>query len=131
MSNFTRLLDEIAAYATAAGYSFQGDELIKAEPPAPKQPKQPKRDMSRLMKSIDDAGAGCRKLNAANAKKKAKAAADLKAREDAVIAKRNHDRAAVSNVLAKALELNRLGKITVSEVARIEISANETLRRIG
>ena len=131
MSNFTLLLDEISAYAAATGWSFQGDELIKAEPPATLAPKPPKRDMGQLMKSTEDAGAGCRKLNAELQKKKAKAAADQKASEDAVIEKRNHDRAAVSNILAKALELNRLGKITASEVARIEISANETLRRIG
>ena len=94
-------------------------------------PNPPKPKIGDLLKALNDLGVQRQKVQADIKKKRDKIAAEQKAREDAVIAARNSARSAVSNVLAKALELNRLGKLTAPEVARIEIAANESLRRIG
>ena len=146
MSNFSLLLDELYRHHVQRDIDEPGwqetapqrvrdreaAEMRKAQTPAFQVETKPaKPSIDDLIKAITASGDVIRKLNAETAKRKAKDAADQKAREDAMIADRNARRAGVSNVLAKALELNRLGEISATDVARIEISAHETLRRIG
>ena len=137
-SNFSLLLDELEIYAAENGWSFEGDEIRKAETPSQKSLDDAAEAQAQNDREVSDmvarsaALAKERKQKAADAKaeKIRIAAAKKKAAQDEIDA-RNNARANVSNVLAKALELNRLGRITAAEVARIEITANDVLARIG
>ena len=129
-SNFSRLLDELAEL------SKERDKELLQKYLDEEAARQRKKAAAKATadKEVSDMVANSAKLSkerAAEAKaKKQKLADDAKKAAESEIAARNAARANVSNVLAKALELNRLGKITAVDVARIEISANEALARI-
>ncbi len=102
--------------------------LAKSLPP-PAKP-APKHSFADLCKSINELGMEFYKSHQRKLKAKAdKAAAILKMETDKIAA-RNATRNTVSTVLAKALELNRLGLMSAAEVARVEMTANDVLARL-
>ena len=130
-SNFSLLLDELVKLGKEREQEVLQKSLDQAADLRRKKAAAKAKEDQEVADMVTRSAALCKQLAAeAKAKKLRLAAEKKKAAEDAIAAK-NKDRANVSNVLAKALELNRLGQITAAEVARIEISAHQALQRIG
>ncbi|MEI7608563.1 MAG: hypothetical protein WCJ64_14390 [Rhodospirillaceae bacterium] len=130
-SNFSLLLDELVKLGKEREQEVLQKSLDQAADLRRKEAAAKVKQDQEVADMVTRSAALCKQLAAEAKAKKLRLAVEKKKAAEDVIAARNAERTTVSNVLAKALELNRLGQITAAEVARIEISAHSALQRIG